>query len=64
MKGKLNSWPTVLSAAREERAWRGCGSYNWLLVQNRFLQIALFPELSGDHQSHLESKEGGEQNKT
>ena len=32
------------------------GSYNWLLVQNISLQIALFPELSSDHQRHLETK--------
>ncbi len=29
------------------------GPYNWLLVQNRSLQISLFPEFSSNHQSHL-----------
>lgn len=48
---------------QEESHRRGCGSYNWLLVQNTSLQIALFPELSSHHQSHLQTKQGDKQNK-
>lgn len=39
---------------RKDPERKGLDPYDWLLVQNVSLQIALLPEFSSNHQCHLE----------